>query len=86
MYMPWKSRIFNNDTAAVSISAYLENHLKPKALTVLYNRIKDLANVLGNSKLLSFDAVRLCSNIWCEERQKIMIEYLETRENRTVTT
>ena len=38
--MPWKSVIFNNDTAAVRISAYLEYHLKPKAPAVLYNRIR----------------------------------------------
>ena len=67
------------------ISAYLEEyHLKPKAPAVLYNRIKDLTSILGNSIL--FDAVRLCSTMWYEERWKVMLEYLESRENRTVTT
>ena len=93
--VPGRPVISNNGTATERISAYLDYHLKTIVPTVPHilqdtrdfiNRIKHLDNIPDNSILVSFDVVGLYPHIPHEEGLKTMSEYLDTREDKTVTT
>ena len=55
--------------------------------TFIYiNRIQDLSDLPESSVLVSFDVVGLYPHIPHEEGIKTIAEYLETREDKTVST
>ena len=87
--------ISNNGTNTKNISSYLDYHLKsliPNVPHILedtrdfVNRIQDLSDLPESSILVSFDVVGLYPHIPHEESIKTIAEYLETREDKTVST
>ena len=85
----------NNGTRTENISSYLDYHLKsliPNVPHILedtrdfVNRIQDLSDLPESSILVSFDVVGLYPHIPHEEGIKTIAEYLETREDKTVST
>lgn len=86
--------ILNNSTSNENISSYLDCHLKsllPNAPHILedtrdfLNRIKDLSYLPESNILVSSDAVGLYPNIPHGASMETMAEYLETREDKTVS-
>ena len=85
----------NNGTRTENISSYLDYHLKsliPNVPHILedtrdfVNRIQDLSDLPESSILVSFDVVGLYPHMPHEEGIKTIAEYLETREDKTVST
>ena len=93
--MPGRPVISNNRTSTQNISSYLDYHLKsliPNAPHILedtrdfVNRIQELSDLPESSILVSFDVVGLYPHVPHEEGIETMAEYLETREDKTVST
>ena len=87
--VPGRPVIFNNGTSTENISSYLDYHLKsliPNVPHILedtrdfVNRIQDLSDLPERSILVSFDVVGSYPDI------PHKAEYLETREDKTVST
>ena len=87
--VPGRPVISNNGTSTENISSYLDYHLKsliPNVPHILedtrdfVNRIQDLSDLPERSILVSFDVVGSYPDIPHEA------EYLETREDKTVST
>ena len=93
--IPGRSVISNNRTSTENISSYLDYHLKSLISNVPHiledtrdfvNHIQDLSDLPESSILVSFDVVGLYPHIPHEEGIEAMAEYLETREDKTVST
>ena len=93
--VPGRPVIFNNGTSTENRSSYLDYHLKsliPQVPHILedtrdfVNRIQDLLDLAESSILVSFDVVDLYPHITHEEGIETMAEYLETRDDKTVST
>ena len=93
--VPGRPVISNYGTSTENISSYLDYHLKsliPNVPHILedtrdfVNRIQDLSDLPESSILVSFDVVGLYPHIPHEEGIKTIAEYLETREDKTVST
>ena len=93
--VPGRPVISNNGTSTENISSYLDYHLKsliPNVPHILedtrdfVNHIQDLSDLPESSILVSSDVVGLFPHIPHEEGIKTMAEYLETREDKTVST
>ena len=93
--VPVRPAISNNWTSTENISLYLEYHPKsliPKVPHILedtrdfVNRIEDLSDLPESSILVSFDIVGLYPHVPQEEGIETMAEYLETKEDKTVST
>ena len=93
--IPGRPVIFNNGTSIENRSSYLDYHLKSLVPHVPYiledtrdfvNRIQDLLDLPESSILVSFDVVRLYPRIPHEEGIETMAEYLETRDDKPVST
>ena len=85
----------NNGTRTENISSYLDYHLKsliPNVPHILedtryfVNHIQNLSDLPKSSIRVSFDVVGLYPHIPHEEGIEHMAKYLETRENKTVST
>ena len=84
----------NNGTSTENISSYLDYHLKsliPNVPHILkdtrdfVNRIQDLSDLPESSILVSLDVVGLCPHIPHEEGIETTAEYLEIRDDKTVS-
>ena len=93
--IPGRPVISNNGTSTENISSYLDYHLKsliPNVPHILedtrdfVNRIQNLSGLPESSILVSFDIIGLYPHILHEEGTETMAEYLETREDKTVST
>ena len=94
--IPGWAVISNNGTKSTeNTSSYLDYLLKSLIPNVPHisedtrdfvNRIQDLPDLPESSILVSFDVVGLNSHISHEEGIETMTEYLETREDKTVST
>ena len=93
--VPGRPVISNYGTSTENISSYLDYHLKsliPNVPHILedtrgfVNRIQDLSDFSKSSILVSFDLVGLYPHISHEEGIENMAEYLEIREDKTVST
>ena len=94
--IPGWAVISNNGTKSTeNISSYLDYLLKSLIPNVPHisedtrdfvNRIQDLPDLPESSILVSFDVVGLNAHISHEEGIETMTEYLETREDKTVST
>ena len=93
--VPGRPVISNNGNSTENISLHLDYHLKsliPNVPHILedtrdfVNRIQDLSDLPESSILVSFDIVGLYPHIPHEEGIETMAEYLETREDKTVST
>ena len=93
--VPDRPVISNNGTSTENRSSYLDYHLKsliPHVLHILgdtrdfRNRIQDLLDLPESSILVSFDVVGSYPHIRREEGIETMAEYLETRDNKTIST
>ena len=78
--------ISNNGTSTENISSYFDYHLKSLVGTRDFvNRIQDLSDLPESSILVPFDVICLYPHIPHEEGIETMAEYLETREDITVS-
>ena len=93
--IPGRPVIPNNGKSAENISSYLDYHLKSLTLNVPHiledtrdfvNRIQDLSDLSESSILVCFDGVGLYPHIPHEEGIETMPEYLEARQDKTVST
>ena len=91
--IPGRPVIFSNGTSTENRSSYLDCHLQsliPHVPHILedtrdfVNRIQDLLDLPESSILVSFDVVGLYPRIPHEEGIETMVEYLETRDDKTV--
>ena len=93
--IPGRTVIFNNGTGTENRSSYLDYHLKsliPHIPHILedtrdfVNRIQDLLDLPESSIPVSFDTVGLYPHIPDDEGIETIIEYLEARGDKTVST
>ena len=93
--IPGRPVIFNNGTSTENIPSCLDYHLKsliPHVPHILedtrdfVNRIQDPLDLPERSILVSFDVVGLYPHLPHEEGIETMAEYLETRDDKTVST
>ena len=93
--VPGRPVISNKGTSTENRSSYLDYHLKsliPHVPHILedtrdfINRIQDLLDLPESSILVSFDVVGLYPYIRHEEGIETMAEYLETRDDKTIST